>query len=313
MVSRAEQLYAGYVASGVRAVLGWAGDDTDALRPRVTADKVPYLSAAYAESLADPAAAPYNFFPGPSYSQQMRIVLAWIADQSKGKGRVEVAVFHHDSAFGTGPVDDARAYVAAKRLDVGLKAYPMPARATDYLAQVGQARTQGARYVVVQNTAKAAAQLARDLAAQKSTAQVVCLNWCADELFVKLAGPAGERLVGVMPFPPAGPDTPALGEINAFLASKSTDFAAGGVHYLKGWYTAAALGEGIANALNTAGDRIDGAAIKAGLEKISELRTGPSTAISFSPDNHAGMRAAPLYRVENGAFTKLTEPLSAER
>jgi hypothetical protein len=37
----------------------------------------------------------------------MRITLRWIAEQEAGK-HVEVAVFHHDSPFGTSPIDAPR-------------------------------------------------------------------------------------------------------------------------------------------------------------------------------------------------------------
>lgn len=312
-VSRAEQLYTHYVSEGVKAVLGWAADDTDALRPRVTADKVPYMSASYTETLADPRAAPYNFFPGASYSQQMRVALQWIADKNKGKGKVEVAVFHHDSPFGTSPLEDGRKYIADKKLDINVKNFAMPATATDYLAQIGQAKAQGARYVIIQNVAKQAAQLARDLAGQKSTAQVICLNWCADELFVKLAGPAAEKVIGVTPFAPPVAGTQGLQEINTFLSAKSTDAAAQGVHYVKGWYTMATMAEGIARALKKVkGEQLDGEAIKAGLEEITGFTTGVSDPISFSTTSHAGLKSSSLHQVENGTFKKIADRIEIE-
>lgn len=312
-VRRAEQLYSQYLGQGVKGILGWAADDTDALRPRVTADRIPYLSASYTEGLTDPKGAPYNFVPGATYSQQLRIVLRWIADQNKGKGRAEVALFHHDSPFGTSPLQDGQAYIAAGRLDINLKNYPMPASATDYLAQVAQARAQGARYVIVQNVAKPAAQLAADLSAQRSSAQVICLNWCADELFVKLAGPAAEKVIGVTPFAPPGASASALAEMNAFLAGKRTDAAAQGVRYVQGWFTMAILVEGIRNALQAGADKLDGAAVRAGLERITAFRTGVSGPISFSTESHAGMKAASLFRIEKGIFTKLADPIEVGR
>ena len=113
-VPQAEQLYQQYVAQGAKVFMGWGTADTEALRPRVTTDKVPFMSASYAETLADPKVTPYNFFPGASYSQQMRIALQYIADQNKGKGKAEVAVFHHDSPFGTSPLEDGKKYIADK-------------------------------------------------------------------------------------------------------------------------------------------------------------------------------------------------------
>jgi len=200
-VPQAEQLYQQYVSQGAKVFMGWGTGDTEALRPRVNADKIPFMSASYAETLADPKVTPYNFFPGASYSQQMRIALQWISDQNKGK-HIEVAVFHNDSPFGTSPLDDGKKYIADHKLNIGFKNYPMPAGATDFVAQIGQAKTQGAKYIIVQNVASPAAKLATNLASAKSDMQLMCLNWCADELFVKLAGPGAEKMIGVMPFAP---------------------------------------------------------------------------------------------------------------
>ncbi|HYH48438.1 MAG TPA: ABC transporter substrate-binding protein [Acidimicrobiia bacterium] len=307
-VPQAEQLYQQYVSQGAKVFMGWGTGDTEALRPRVNADKVPFMSASLAETLTDPKVTPYNFFPAPSYSQQMRIALQYIADQNQGKGKVEVAVFHHDSPFGTSPLDDGRKFVADKKLDINIKNYPMPATATDYVAQIGQAKSQGAKYVIIQNVAKPAAKLASDIKAQNFSAQIVCLNWCADELFVSLAGGAAEGMIGVMPFTPPAAAT-GLDDINNFLKTKNTDAAAKGLHYVQGWYTMATMAEGIANALKENEDP-SGEDIKTGLEAIDNFTTPVSEPISFSPQSHAGMMSAPLYQVEAGKFKKIHDPIN---
>ncbi len=165
-VPQAEQLYQQYVSQGAKVFMGWGTADTEALRPRITTDKIPFMSASYAETLSDPKVTPYNFFPGASYSQQMRIALQYISDQNKGK-HIEVAVFHNDSPFGTSPLEDGKKYIADKKLNIGFKNYPMPAGATDYVAQIGQAKTQGAKYIIIQNVSSPAAKLATNLAAQR--------------------------------------------------------------------------------------------------------------------------------------------------
>jgi branched-chain amino acid transport system substrate-binding protein len=311
-VPQAEQLYQQYVSQGSKVFMGWGTGDTEALRPRVNADKIPFMSASYAETLADPKVTPYNFFPGASYSQQMRIALQWISDQNKGK-HVEVAVFHNDSPFGTSPLEDGKKYIADHKLNIGFKNYPMPAGATDYVAQIGQAKTQGAKYIIVQNVASPAAKLATNLASAKSDAQLMCLNWCADELFVKLGGPAAEKMIGVMPFAPPVAGTQGLDEINNFLKAKNTEASAKGLHYVQGWFTMATMTQGIANAIKDSGDSPTGEQIKAGLEKISGFTTGVSDPISFSADWHAGLMSAPLYQVTGGAFKKISDPIKVTK
>jgi len=307
----AGQLYGQYVSEGAKAFMGWGTADTEALRPRVTSDKVPFMSASNAETLTDPSVTPYNFFPGASYSQQMRIILQYIADKNKGK-HVEVAVFHHDSPFGQSPLEDGKKYIESKKLDIGYKDYAMPKGATDYVAQIGQAKAQGAKYIIVQNVPSPAAVLATNLASAKSDVQLVCLNYCANEIFVKKAGAAAEKMIGVVPFAPPVAGLPGLEEINTFLKGKNTDAAAKGQGYVQGWYTMAVMLEGIKNALADGGD-LTGEKIKAGLEKIKDFKTGVSDPISFSSTYHAGLLSAPLYQVENGAFKKIEDPIKVEK
>ena len=306
----AGQLYGQYVSEGAKVFMGWGTADTEALRPRITTDKVPFMSASLAETLTDPAVTPYNFFVSASYSQQMRIILQYIADHNKGK--VAVAFFHHDSPFGTSPLEDGKKYIADKKLTIDFKDYAMPKGATDYVAQIGQAKAQGAKYIIIQNVPSPAAVLATNLASAKSTAQIVCLNYCANEIYTKKAGAAAEKTIGVVPFAPPVPGGAGLDEINNFLKAKNTDAVAKGQGYVQGWYTMALMTEGIKNAL-AKGGTLDGPAIKAGLEEIKDFKTGVSDPISFSATFHAGLLSAPLYQVEGGAWKKIADPIKVEK
>jgi len=308
-VPQAEQLYSQYVSQGVKVFMGWGTGDTEALKPKVNADKIPFMSASYAETLADPKVTPYNFFPGASYSQQMRIALQWISDKNPGK-HVEVAVFHNDSPFGTSPLDDGKKYIADHKLNLGFKNYPMPAGATDFVAQIGQAKAQGAKYIIVQNVASPAAKLAQNLKSQNSDMQLMCLNWCADELFVKLAGPAAEGMIGVVPFAPPVAGTSGLDDINGFLKAKNTDATTKGLHYVQGWYTMATMMQGVENAYKANGDNPTGEQIKAGLEQIKDFKTPVSGPVTFTAEWHAGLLSAPMYQVSSGAFKKLSDPIT---
>jgi branched-chain amino acid transport system substrate-binding protein len=311
-VTAAGPIYAQDVSQGAKVFMGWASADTEALRPKVNADMIPFMSAALPETLADPAVTPYNFFASASYSQQLRVALRYIADQNRGR-HVEVAVFYSDSPSGVSPLEDGKKYIVDEQLDIGFKNYAMPATASDYLAQIGQASAQKARYIIVQNAARAAARLAGDLAGQKSTVQLVCLNLCADDLFVKLAGPAAEKMIGVMPFAPPAAGGAGLDEINNFLKAKNTTAQDKGLYYVQGWYTMAVMAEGIANALKANSDKVDGPSIKAGLERITDFKTGVTDPISFSSASHAGLMSAGLYQVENGSFKKISDPIKVAK
>src|SRR5213078_1142643 len=94
-VPRAIALYKKWSGSEkVAAIMGWGTADTEALTGFLAQDKIPDISASYAAALTDPEGAsgkakpaPYNFFYGPSYSDAMRAMLIWAADDWKAKGK----------------------------------------------------------------------------------------------------------------------------------------------------------------------------------------------------------------------------------
>ncbi|HEV3001960.1 MAG TPA: ABC transporter substrate-binding protein [Solirubrobacteraceae bacterium] len=304
-VAVAERLYTRLKSEGVVAVQGWGTGDTEALRARVTADKLPFMSASYAETLTDPAETPYNFVVGTSYSDQMRIALEWIADEAEG---AQVAFFHHDSPFGTAPEEAGQQ--KAEELGLGFKSYAMPAEATDYNAQLQRAQAGGATHVVIQNVATPAAQLVKNIAQQKLDMKVVCLNWCGDELFVDLAGTAADGTVGVAPFAPVAVDAEGFKPPADHLAKKGSTLEEASLHFAQGWYTMAVMAEGIKRAADK-GD-VTGESLKAALEEMTAFDTkGVSAPIDFTPDDHAGMKGSRIFEVKGGQWAPLTDLMSA--
>ena len=207
-VDRAEQLYSQYTdQENVVFFQGWGTGDTEALRGRIAEDEVPFMSASYSATLGDPNEAPYNFMIGTTYSDQFIIAIQHAIESSED-GAPTIALLHHDSPFGLSPLDDGRAYAEANGAEV--VAIPMPAGATDFTAELTQVQDAGADYIVIQNVSSPAATLAQDVDRLGLEAQVICLNWCTDELFVSLAGDAAEGVIGTSPFAFPGSDAPGL-------------------------------------------------------------------------------------------------------
>ncbi len=299
-VAVAEQLYSQYTGAGAVSILGWGTADTEALRGRVTSDELPYFSGSLSEELADPAETPYNFLVGTTYSDQMRIALKQIAEETPD---AEIAVFHNDSPFGESPLADGEAYISEQGLDLGYKTYPMPTGATDFVSQLSQAKQQGATHIIVQNVASPAAQLASDIASQDLDVAMWCLNWCTDELFVELAGDAAEGVRGVTPWAPATIDAEGLAELDEYLSENGSSVQDKGAHYVQGWYYAKLMAEAIANVIRN-GDEVTGPNIKTTLEEMEAFDTGGvSPPVDFSAESHKGMTAAPTFEVSDGTWT----------
>jgi branched-chain amino acid transport system substrate-binding protein len=300
-VAVAERLYSRLKSEGVVAIQGWGTGDTEALRGRITADRIPFMSGSYAETLVNPGETPYNFVVGTTYSDQMRIALQHIADTAAG---AEVAYFHHDSPFGESPLEAGEE--KASELGLGFQSYAMPAEATDYVPQLNRAKQQGAKYVVIQNVSTPGAQLAKNIKEQGLDMTVVCLNWCGDEQFIELAGDAAEGALGVLPFASATSDAEGLQEP---AEAAGGDLQSQGVHYVQGWYTMAVMAEGIKAAAEKG--EVSGDSLKSALEELPAFDTGGVTApIDFSAESHAGMPGSKIYEVKDGKWTEATDLLT---
>jgi branched-chain amino acid transport system substrate-binding protein len=314
-VDTAEQLYTQYVQEGVVAFQGWGTGDTEALRTRIAADKIPFMSASYSAALVDMNEAPYNFLIGTTYSDQAIIAVRWaIQDWEAGgnSGRPKVAIIHHDSPFGQSPVEDAKAY--AEGNGVEFTSLPMPGGVTDYVAELAQLQQFGANYVIIHTVSSPAAVLVKDAKNQGVMEEMkfITLNWCADEIFINLAGDAAEGVVGAIPFTP--PSSPVAGHEDAdeWLKEQGSSLAEKGLHYTQAWWTMAVMVEGVRQVIAD-GQEVNGENIKAALEKIQNFDTGGVTApISFSPTSHKGNNALRLYQVQNGTWVQISDFISAE-
>jgi branched-chain amino acid transport system substrate-binding protein len=293
--------------------MGWGTGDTEAMRTKIAEDKIPFMSASYSAALLDMEAAPYNFLIGTSYSDQAIIAIRWAIDDWAAKGNSgtpKVALIHHDSPFGTSPVADAKAFADANGVE--FTSLAMPAGVTDYVAELAQLQTFGANYAIIHTVSSPASVLLKDAASQDFEAQFICLNWCADEILVNLAGDAAEGVIGAIPFAP--PSSPVAGHNDAaeFLKGKGKTLDEATLHYAQGWWTMATMVEGIRRVLKE-GKEVNGENIRAALESIQNFSTGDVTsAISFSPTSHRGNSSLKLYQVQDGKWTQVSDFISAE-
>ena len=308
-VDRAEQLYSQFVAEGVVAFMGWGTGDTEALRLRVAEDEIPFSSASLSHVLGDPAEAPYNFLVAPSYSDQFRIALDWIAD-NQGEGAPVVALMHNTAPFGTSPARlGGIEFAEARGIDLTL--YEMPRGAVDYTAEFARIRQSGARYVVFQNTSAPAAVALRNAASLGLDATFICLNWCANELLVRIAGEAAEGAMGTIPYAPLGVDVPGTRIIREYLDAKGESIGGKTNAYTQAWWTFAVFAGAMRQVL-AAGDELTGANIRAALETFTDFdMQGVTVPLTFTPDDHLGAKGLRMFRVEGGEWVPVTEFIQA--
>ncbi len=304
-VAVAERLYTDYIASGVVAIQGWGTADTEALRTQINADEVPFMSASYSEELTHFEDTPYNFVVATSYSDQLRIALNHIASQDPD---AEVAVFHHDSPFGTSPVADGQAYIEDQGLNLGYQVHPMPGGVTDYIGELRRVANDGVRYIVVQNVESPAALLANDIGDQGLDIQLYLLNWAGGETFINLAGDNAEGAIAVQPWAPVAHETPGQADAREFLQSQGDDLT--NLQYTQGWWKMALMAEAIESVIQ-AGGEVTGPAIADALAQVENFDTqGVSLPITLTPRDdgrRTGMVCSPLWVVEGGEWTLMAD------
>jgi branched-chain amino acid transport system substrate-binding protein len=238
----------------------------------------------------------------PTYSDQMRIALDKIAATDAA---AQVAVFHHDSAFGMAPVADGEQWIKDRGYKLGYKSYAMKGGATDHVGLLQQAKDQGARFIVIQNISSPAATVARDIAAQKLDMKIVCLNWCADELFIKLAGTAADGHWMVQPFTPPNIAKPGHDAVRAYGKAKGFELEAKGLHFVQGWYTMHVMARGMEKVLAES-KPLTGPNLRAALETMEPVDTGGVIGpVKFSADSHRGATAAGIYKVDGGKIVEV--------
>src|SRR5207248_3356310 len=135
--------------------------DTEALTGYLAQDKIPYFSASYAAALTDPEGAsgkakpaPYNFFYGPSYSDAMRALLIWAAEDWKAKGKPGKPKFVHMGANHPYP-NAPKAAGEALATELGFEVLPPLVFALapgDYSGQCLSLKSSGANYAYRGNT-----------------------------------------------------------------------------------------------------------------------------------------------------------------
>jgi branched-chain amino acid transport system substrate-binding protein len=295
----------------VVAIQGWGTVDTEALIAFVTRDRIPYISASYSAALTDPTgrapradkAAPFNFFYGPSYSDALRAMIQWAAEDWRargGQGRPKYVHMGANHPYPNSPKAAGEALAAELGFEV-LPAIQFALTPGDYTAQCLGLRNAGANYAYLGNTAGSNISVLR--ACQTAGVQVQFLGnvWGMDENAMKAAGVAANGVV----FPVRtgvtwGGDAPgmaALREISQGGASAATEYRP--VHYLAGVCSAMLMVEAMQTAAANGG-QVTGDRIREGFyarrDWVPQGFEGVCNPSNFTVEDHRGQMNVALFR-----------------
>lgn len=303
--------------SKAAAIQGWGTADTEALTGFVAQDEIPYISASYAAALTDPTGAsgkakpaPYNFFYGPSYSDAMRAMLVWAAQDWKAKGKSGAPKFVHMGANHPYPNAPKEAGEATAK-ELGFEVLPPIQFALtpgDYTAQCLTLKTSGANYAYLGNTAGSNISVLKACKTAGVDVQFLGNVWGMDENAAKAAGDAASGVV----FPVRtsaiwGGTTP--GNKTVMEISKMSDATGQAyrpVHYYAGVCSALYMKEAMDWAAKNGG--VKGPNVKKGFyQKANWVPAGTEGVCnpsSWSDKDHRSTMQVDLYRLKVSGSTE---------
>jgi branched-chain amino acid transport system substrate-binding protein len=142
-------------------------------------------------------AAPYNFFYGPSYSDALRGMLTWAAEDWKAKGKSGKPKFVHMGANHPYP-NAPKAAGEALAKELGFDVLPPLVFALspgDYSAQCLSLKSAGANYAYLGNTAASNISVMKACKTAGVDVQFLSNVWGMDENAAKAAGDAADGVV----------------------------------------------------------------------------------------------------------------------
>jgi branched-chain amino acid transport system substrate-binding protein len=284
-------------------VNGWGTGDTEALKDMVAKDKIPYLSASFSGHLTDPKKTPYNFFVGPSYSDQLRAWLEWVKGDAKGK-TPKVAFFYGDNAYGKAPIEAGRRYCKENGIDL-VDEQIVPGAFQDATSQLLNMKAKGAEYAYINVTTTGVSVILRDAKKLGLPTKFGSNPYGFSEALPTVARESAEGVTGVMPHVPFGEDVPGMKRIQEFHQANHPNDTHDAL-YVRGWAYALTWSEALKRA-DKAG-KLNGEGVKAALETMKDFDLGGLTApVTYTPEDHRPSTKTPIYQVQKGKLVKVAE------
>ncbi len=239
----------------VSAILGWGTADTEALKSSSPGQDPGYFRLLFGGPVRSDrrwrqdGSRAHNFFYGPSYSDALRGMLTWAADDWKSKGKSGKPKYVHMGANHPYP-NAPKAAGEALAAELGFEVLPAIVFALtpgDYSAQCLTLKSSGANYAYLGNTAGSNISVLNACKAAGVDVQFMGNVWGMDENAAKAAGAAADGVVFPLRTAVAwGGNAPGMKTVQEI--SKMSDAAGTAyrpVHYVAGVCTALYMKEAV--------------------------------------------------------------------
>ncbi len=292
----------------VLLVLGYGTPDTEALRPYITKDKVPYISGSYSGHLTDPRQTPYNFPGGIDYTSQIRIFLNYVKETWTDTSRKpRVAFIFADNAYGRAPIESGRNY--AKEVGVDLvDEEVIPTTLTDATSQLLTMKTKDPDFAYINTNTQWVPVVLKDSYKLGLRTKYVVNNYGIDERTPGLAREAAEGVMGLQDVAYWGDNVPGMKTLMEFHQKHHPNDTHASP-YMRGWLWTLITVE----ALKRAGPTPTGETIKKALESLKEFDTwGITPPFTYTSEDHRPTTRARLVVIKGAKLLPLRE-VSVER
>jgi branched-chain amino acid transport system substrate-binding protein len=287
----------------VLLVLGYGTPDTEALRPYITKDKIPYLSGSYSGHLTDPRQTPYNFPGGIDYTSQIRIFFNYVKETWKDTSRKpKVAFIYADNAYGRAPIESGRAYAKEAGVDL-VDEEIIPTILTDATSQLLTMKKKEPDFAYINTNTQWVPVVLKDSYKLGLKTKYVVNNYGLDERTPGLAGPAAEGVVGIQDVAYWGDNVPGMKTLMEFHQKHhGTDTHAS--PYMRGWLWVIVAAE----AIKRAGNNPTGESVKNALESLKEFETwGITPPFTYTNEDHRPTNRARLVMIQNSKIVPMRE------
>ncbi len=197
--------------------------------------KILYSSTSFSAELADPARYPSIFLPGPTYGEQVALLLTYIAKQQPN---AKVAFFYSDTAFGKDPIKYGRIMARRLRLKI-VDEELVPIKIQDVSAQVKRLKEKNPDYVIFQGFVHSPVpNVIKQCRELGMTCKFMGTFWTATKKMIEVLGPHAEGYLVVNPYTYWGmQDVPMISKIRDYNAKHYPDITYRPNYYMEGFAT----------------------------------------------------------------------------
>ena len=257
--------------------------------------------ASFASELADPGRYPYHFIAGPSYAEQVGILLQYIKNEASGGSAPKLALVYSDTEFGRDPIASAKARAKALGIELVDEIVTKPG-SVDVSAEVLKLRRSRPDYVIFHGYVLSPInEFIVQMKQMGLKTKFMGTYYTMDKLLIDQVGEPSDGFMGVMPYNYYDSDASGANfeAMRAWTKQHAPDVTYRPVPYVASWFTGMLFAE-IARRVIEGGQEMTAKNMKAALESIENWDTGGIIGLPISMKTHS----VPVGRIYQVKFSE---------